>query len=312
MARIAFLGTPDYAVPILQACIDQHQVQVVVTQPDRYGGRGRRELLQSPVKELARRAGVPVLQPARLSRDEQALALLAAAECDVFVLAAYGQILRPNVLSLPRHGVIGVHASLLPRWRGASPVAAAIRAGDAWTGVTLMLTEAGLDTGPIIASDSIPIDPADTTETLTRRLAVLGAALLTRELPGWLCGGITARPQDDARATYAPEIAKQDGRIDWNCDAVQIERHIRAMTSWPGAFTTTATGTRLVVWQARVAAAEEPGISPGTVTRTVSGPAVVTGKGLLVLQLVQPAGRGAMPAEAYVRGQPNLVGSVLA
>lgn len=310
MARIVFLGTPQYAVPILQACLDRHRVLYVVTQPDRYGGRGRRELLQSPVKELAVSSGVPVLQPARLSRDAQALALLAAAQCDVFVLAAYGQILRPNVLSIPRRGVIGVHASLLPRWRGASPVAAAIRAGDETTGVTLMLTEAGLDTGPMIASDAIAIDPQDTTETLTRRLAELGAALLIQTLPDWLEGRIAPRPQNEAQATYAPEIAKQDGRIDWRCDASQIERHVRAMTPWPGAHTTTANGTRLVVWQSHVASGEESS-SPGTIIRTASGPAVVTGKGLLVLHVVQPAGRGTMLAEDYLRGQPALYGSVL-
>ena len=312
MARIVFLGTPEYGVPILQACIDHHDVLYVVTQPDRYGGRGRRELLQSPVKQLAERAGVPVLQPSRLSRDAATLALLAAAQCDVFVLAAYGQILKPNVLALPRCGVIGVHASLLPRWRGASPIAAAIRAGDAQTGVTLMLTEAGLDTGPMLASERLSISACDTTETLTERLADLGAKLLTRTLPAWLAGHLTPQPQNEAQATYAREIAKQDGRIAWTDSAAQIERHIRAMTPWPGAFTTTANGARLAVNKAALATGAADGDAPGRVVATEQGPAVITGDGLLVLREVQPAGRRAMPADAYVRGQPHVMGSVLA
>jgi methionyl-tRNA formyltransferase len=311
MARIAFLGTSTYGVPILQACIEHHEVVAVVTQPDRFGGRGRRELISSEVKQLAAAAGIPVLQPERLSRDSRALAALAAAGSDLFVLAAYGQILRPNVLSLPPHGVLGVHASLLPRWRSAAPVAAAIRAGDAETGVTLMLTEAGLDTGPVIAREAARIEPSDTTETLTERLAALGATLLIRTLPRWLAGEIVPRAQENAGVTYAPELAKEDGRIEWAQDARQIERHVRAMIPWPGAYTTRADGTRLTVWEAQVLDTECAAGLPGTVVVAADGITVQTGRGSLVLVSVQPAGRRVMAASAFARGQPDLDASRL-
>ncbi len=310
MARIVFLGTPEYAVPILQACLHHHEVLYAVTQPDRYGGRGRRQLIESPIKKTAAAAAVPVLQPVQLSRDAEALSLLEKAQADVFVLAAYGQILRPNVLALPRHGVIGVHASLLPRWRGASPVAAAIRAGDAETGVSLMLTEVGLDTGPVIARKATPIAPHDTTGSLTARLAVLGATLLIDTLAAWLAGEIRPQQQDGALATCAPEITKADGRIDWSQPAVAIERHIRAMSPWPGAFTFTAGGSRLTLWQAHVS--EQPPFDvPGTIASVDGALAVATGDGSLCVDLLQPAGRRSMPGDAYLRGQPDLAGTVL-
>ncbi len=310
MARIVFLGTPEYAVPVLRACLQHHEVVYAVTQPDRYGGRGRRQLIGSPVKMTAADAGVPILQPVRLSRDAEALSLLEEAQADVFVLAAYGQILRPNVLALPRHGVIGVHASLLPRWRGASPVAAAIRAGDADTGVSLMLTEAGLDTGPVIAWEATPVGPHDTTGSLTARLADLGATLLIDTLPAWVAGQIRPQQQDEALATYAPEIAKADGRIDWSQSAVAIERHIRAMSPWPGAFTFTAGDTRLTLWQAHVLE-QTPCDVPGTIQSVDGALAVATGDGMLCVDLLQPAGRRTMPGDAYLRGQPDLAGTIL-
>ncbi len=310
MARIVFLGTPEYAVPSLQACLQHHEVLYAVTQPDRYGGRGRRQLIESPVKRTAADAGVPVLQPFRLSRDTEALSVLSEAQADVFVLAAYGQILRPNVLALPRHGVIGVHASLLPRWRGASPVAAAIRAGDSESGVSLMLTEAGLDTGPVIARRATPVAPEDTTGSLTACLADLGANLLIDTLPAWLAGEIDPQQQDETLVTYAPEIDKADGLIDWSQPAVAIERHIRAMSPWPGAFTFTAAGNRLTLWQAHVREQVTSGV-PGTLMLIDGAPAVATGDGLLCVDLLQPAGRRAMPGDAYLRGQPDLAGTVL-
>jgi methionyl-tRNA formyltransferase len=311
MARIAFLGTSTYGVPTLKACIEHNEVVAVVTQPDRLGGRGQRELIASEVKQLAVTAGIPVLQPVRLSRDSHALAALASARCDVFVLAAYGQILRPNVLSLAPHGVLGVHASLLPRWRGAAPVAAAIRAGDAETGVTLMLTEAGLDTGPVIACEAAPIEPADTTEKLTARLAAVGATLLIRTLPRWLAGEIVPRAQGESGVTYAPELAKEDGRIDWAQDARQIERHVRAMVPWPGAFTTRPHGARLTVWEALAVDTVCTSGLPGTIMVTADEITVQTGRGSLVLLAVQPAGRRVMAASAFARGQPDLAGSML-
>ncbi len=310
MARIVFLGTPGYGVPALEALLAHHEVAAVVTQPDRLAGRGRRRLVKPPVKELAEARGVPVYQPRRLSRDTETLAALAAAEADAFVLAAYGQILRPNVLAIPPHGVIGLHASLLPRWRGAAPVAAAIRAGDAETGVSLMLTEEGLDTGPTLARRAIPIHDDDTTATLTDRLAALAAELLLEHLPAWLRGEIAPVPQDDARATYAPEVAKADGLIDWGASARSIDRHIRAMTPWPGAYTHWR-GERIAILAGRPlpdASHEGP---PGLIVQSGEGLAVVTGEGLLALERVQPAGKRPMDPHAFALGRPDCVGSVL-
>ncbi|NLT73063.1 MAG: methionyl-tRNA formyltransferase [Chloroflexi bacterium] len=311
MARIAFLGTPEYAVQILQACMERHEVVYVVTQPDRHGGRGRRALLESPVKQIAREASIPVLQPPALSKDPEALGLLRAATCDVFVLAAYGQILRRAVLSLPARGVIGVHASLLPRWRGASPVAAAIRAGDRETGVTLMLTGPGLDTGPILAASRTTVREDDTTESLTQRLSELGARLLVDTLPRWLNCAIDPQPQDEVLATYAPEIRKEEGHISWSAPAAEIERHVRAMTPWPGAYTVTPDGLRIIIQRARTAVVSGLDGTPGTLARSGDGIFVLTGAGLLRLISVQPAGRRVMSAEAFVSGQRALVGQVL-
>lgn len=310
MARVLFLGTPSYAVPALEALLTHHTVVGVVTQPDRWAGRGRRTLVESPVKQVAQAHGVPLFQPQRLSRDAETLKALEAAGAEVFVLAAYGQILRPNVLALPPHGVIGLHASLLPRWRGAAPVAAAIRTGDVETGVTLMLTQAGLDTGPILAQRAIPIQADDTTATLTERLARLAAELLIERLPAWLRGEITPIPQDDGQATYAPEIAKAEGAIDWSASAHAIDRHIRAMTPWPGAFTHLR-GERIAILEARPLAEDlHSAAPPGTIVELGDGLAVVTGQGLLLLEQIQPAGKRPMSPDAYVRGHPDCVGAV--
>ncbi len=308
MARIVFLGTPSYAVPALEALLAHHTVVGVVTQPDRWAGRGRRTPVQSPVKQLATSHGVPVWQPQRLSRDREILAALRAAGADVFVLAAYGQILHPEVLEIPPHGVIGLHASLLPRWRGAAPVPAAIRAGDAETGVTLMLTQAGLDTGPILAQRAIPIRDDDTTASLTERLAHLAADLLIEQLPAWLRGEIIPTPQDDALATYAPQIAKADGLIHWDASARALDRHIRAMSPWPGAFTYLR-GERIAILRTRpldqVTAAP-----PGRIIKVEEGLAVSTGEGLLLLEEIQPAGKRPMAPDAYVCGHPDCIGAV--
>ena len=310
MARVVFLGTPDYGVPALEALIAQHTVVAVVTQPDRYTGRGRRTLVKPPIKVVAEAHGTAVYQPERLSRHTQTLAALHDAEADLFVLAAYGQILRTNVLEIPPHGVIGLHASLLPRWRGAAPVAAAIRAGDRETGVTLMLTEEGLDTGPILAQSAIPIRKDDTRATLTARLAVLASELLIAHLPAWLASEITPIPQDDALATYAPQIDKAEGLIDWTMSADAIDRHIRAMTPWPGAHTLWR-GERLRILQARPLADQSANLLPGSITVLEEGLAVGTGEGLLLLEMVQPPGKKPMDTDAFVCGRPDCVGDQL-
>ncbi|MHB1293630.1 MAG: methionyl-tRNA formyltransferase [Anaerolineae bacterium] len=310
MARVVFLGTPEFGVPVLQALLAHHEVVAVVTQPDRVGGRGRAQLLPPPVKEVAQAHGVPVLQPERLRRDREVVARLRDLGADVFVLAAYGQIIRRKVLAIPRLGCIGVHASLLPKYRGAAPITAAILHGERETGVSLMLTDEGMDTGPVLAQRAIAIAPDDTTETLSPRLAQLGADLVIETLPAWLAGQVTPQPQDDALATYAPLIAREDSLIDWNLPAEVIDRAIRAYTPWPGAFTT-LDGLTLKVLYARPLPDEPSPAEPGRVVQAAQGIVVATGHGLLLLETVQLAGKRAMSAQDLARGQRNLVGSLL-
>ncbi len=310
------MGTPDFAVPPLTALIhassedEGWKVVAVVTQPDRPKGRGR-TLTPSPVKKAAQKAGLTVLQPETF-KAEAAVANLAAFQPDLIVVAAFGQILPQNLLTLPPHGCINIHASLLPRWRGAAPVAAAIRAGDAETGVTLMLMEAGLDTGPIIARRAIPIRPDHTRGALMAKLSELGAGLLVDKLPAWLAGEITAQPQNDRLATLAPRLRKQEGAIDWTQPAAVIERQVRAFHPWPGTFTEGPRG-RFKVLEADV----EPDVSdpeqrpPGTLFQHNRTVYVTTGQYSLRLITVQPAGKQQMSAEAMLNGQPELVGSQL-
>lgn len=309
MSRVVFLGTPEFGVPILRALARDHQVLAVVTQPDRAVGRGRKRISAPPVKAAAEALGIEVLQPVRLGRDKAVLGRLRALSADVFVLAAYGQILRKNVLSIPPHGVIGVHASLLPRWRGAAPVAAAILHGDQCTGVSLMLTDAGMDTGPVIAARPVEIADDDTTETLTAKLAALGSDLLVETLSAWLRGEIVARPQDDSAATSAPPLSKEQGRLDWSDDALTLDRQVRALKPWPGAYAMWQ-GQSLKVTSATALDVEVQG-DPGTVVLHQKALCVVTGLHLLRLWRVQLAGRKEMDAETFVRGRPGFVGSVL-
>ena len=232
MARIVFMGTPDFALPSLEALLPAHDIVAVVTQPDRPAGRKKR-LRQSPVKQLALGAGIPVLQPGRLRRDEAAIAALRDCAADVFVVVAYGQILPETVLAIPRAGAVNVHASLLPRWRGAAPIQAAIRAGDETSGITIMLLDAGLDTGPMLSRREIPLAADETGGSLHDKLAHVGAELLAETLPRWLAGDITPQAQHDDCATYAPRIKKADGEIDWTLPALEIERLVRALTLFP-------------------------------------------------------------------------------
>ena len=309
MTRLIFMGTPDFSVPSLITLADgAYDVVAVVTQPDRPSGRGRKVEL-SPVKQAALARDIPVMQPRSL-RDPQAVAALAALRPDVIVVAAFGQILRADVLSLPPHGCINVHASLLPRWRGAAPVQAAILAGDQVTGSTIMRMDEGMDTGPILAQAALAIDPADTGATLTRRLAQQGAELLTETLPRWLAGQITSQPQDQTLAMLCRPLRKEQGVIDWTEPAEAIARAVRAFNPWPAA-TTTWNGAGLKV----LAAAAEPDVAlsqpPGMVVAVDGRVLVVTGAGALRLDQVQLAGRSAMPAGDFLRGQPGLVGSTL-
>jgi methionyl-tRNA formyltransferase len=305
MAQIVFMGTPAFAVPVLKALITHHTVIGVVTQPDRPAGRSR-EPQMSPVKQLALQHAIPVFQPEKIRRPE-AIDTLKHWQPDVYVVAAFGQILPQTVLDIPPHGSINVHASLLPRWRGAAPIPAAIRAGDSETGVTIMQMDAGLDTGPILTQRAVPIAPDDTGQSLYDKLAVLGAELLIDTLPAYLAGRITPQPQDDTQVTYAPTISKEEGRIDWTQPAIQIERQIRAFDPWPGTYTTW-NGQQLKI----LTASARPGLAaPGQVINQSDGIAVGTGEGLLYLRLIQLAGRSALPVEEFIRGRPAFVNSVL-
>ncbi|MBU6348854.1 MAG: methionyl-tRNA formyltransferase [Chloroflexi bacterium] len=311
-ARIVFMGTPDFAVPSLQALLDSSsrgwQVVAVATQPDRPAGRGQR-LVSSPVKQLALQQALPVLQPATLRKDPALLETLRQLAPTVLVVAAYGLILPASVLALPTFGAINVHASLLPAYRGASPIAAALLDGQSETGVTIMLMDEGLDTGPALRQASLPIQPSDTTAALSARLADLGAALLVETLADWLAGDVAPIPQQQLSGTPSTcqQIDKEDGQIDWTLSAEQIERRVRAYTPWPTAFTWWK-GSPFKILQAAVV----PGQAvPGSVVRSAGGPAVGTGAGLLLLQRVQPAGKRPLAASSFLNGAPEFIGTLL-
>jgi methionyl-tRNA formyltransferase len=311
---LVFAGTPEFAVPSLRALHDVgHEIALVITQPDRPAGRGR-ALTPSPVKSAALSLGLPILQPETF-RAPGIADHLRSLDADAFVVVAYGEILRPEILSIPTRGVLNVHASLLPRWRGASPIPAAILAGDTETGVTIMLMDEGLDTGPILTQRSIPIADEDTTATLTPRLAELGAGLLSETLPRWLADDLTALPQDDATATTCRTLRKEDGRIDWRKPADHVSRMVRAYDPWPGAYTA-LNGETLRIWRARPSAREEAPTPAGTVVFLTEingekGFTVQTGDGLLAVLEAQRAGRRRMTSSELLAGMPGLIGSVL-
>jgi methionyl-tRNA formyltransferase len=310
MARIIFMGTPEFAVPMLEALVDAHQVVGVVTQPDRQAGRGRK-LRPSKVKRSALAHGLPLFQPPTL-RTPDAVAQLAAWGPDTIVVAAFGQILRQDVLALPPHGCINIHASLLPRWRGAAPVAAAILEGDEETGVTIIKMDAGLDTGPILRKSPRPliIQPNDTRETLARRLSKEGAKLLIEVLPAYLSGDLIPQPQPEEGVTYAKQLRKEDGRLDWQRPAVELDRRMRAVTPWPGAFTTLQ-GKRFKVLQATPLPNRRGGAPPGTIVALADGCAVATGQGALRLEKVQLAGKRPTDIEAFLCGRRECIGICL-
>ena len=304
------MGTPDFAAPTLEALANARDVNVVgvITQPDRARGRGRRVEF-SPIKRAALERDLSLYQPESL-RQPADVAQLAAWSPDVIVVAAFGQVLTPDVLDLPPHGCINVHGSLLPRWRGAAPVPAAILAGDAVTGVTIMRMDAGLDTGPVLAQREDPIRPNDTWEALEERLARLGANLLLETLPAYLAGKITPRLQLEEDATYAERIRKQDGLLDWSLPAVDLGRRVRAFTPWPSAFTTWR-GKRLKILRAAPLPDWRGDEPPGTVIALDEGAAVATGEGALRLEEVQWAGKRSMDIAAFICGQRDCVGSRL-
>lgn len=290
-ARIIFAGSPDFAVPPLQALLDSaHEVVAVLTQPDRPSGRGRK-LSFGPVKQAAVDAGVPVMQPQTLKAAD-AQAELAALEADLMVVVAYGLLLPAAVLAIPRRGCINLHASLLPRWRGAAPIQMAVLHGDAESGVCIMQMDEGLDTGGVLASGRCELTPRETAASLHDKLAELGAGLLADNLDAILAGDLAALPQPESGVTYAHRINKRDGEIDWTRSAIDIDRQIRAYAGWPVAYTL-YDGQPLRCWSAQLTEAETGGThAPGAIVAADKrGLRVQTGDGVLLLTSVQLAGR---------------------
>jgi methionyl-tRNA formyltransferase len=308
MTRVVFMGTPAFALPSLERLAENYDVVTVVTQPDRPAGRKRR-LTPPPVKEAALARGLPLWQPPTL-RAPAAVTHLRALAPDLIVVVAFGQILRANVLEIPPHGCLNVHGSLLPKYRGAAPVPAAILAGEAETGVTLMRMDEGMDTGPIMAQATCAIGPDDTTTSLADRLCRLGADLLVETLPRWLAGKIVPRPQDESQATYCRTIAKSDGWLDWGLPAEVLARQVRAYIPWPTAFTSWQ-GRPLKVLRALPLPDWRGAGQPGQAIALDDGMGAVTGQGALQLLEVQLAGKRAMEMGDFLRGQRGFAGSVL-
>jgi methionyl-tRNA formyltransferase len=301
--KLGFAGTPDFAVPALLKLAGQHRIAAVFTQPDRPAGRGQ-ALHLSPVKRRALELGLTVHQPATFKTPE-ALQLLRAMQIDVLVVVAYGLILPAAALNIPKHGCINIHASLLPRWRGAAPIQRALLAGDLRTGVTIMRMEPGLDTGPMLASSGIKIERLDNARLLHDRLASLGADLIAASLPGLAAGALREVPQPAAGVTYAAKIDKSEAMIDWRQSAEEISRQVRAFNPWPMA-ETRFKGEQLRVWEAQPL--EAPVLNgvgaPGSVlTATPEGIDVICGAGVLRVLRLQLAGRKALPVEEFLRGQ---------
>ena len=306
--NIAFAGTPAFAVPALESLLrSRHRVVAVYSQPDRPAGRGR-QLQFSPVKDCALRHGIPVEQPLTL-RADSAREQLAAYQVDVMVVVAYGLILPPAVLATPRLGCLNIHASLLPRWRGAAPIQRALLAGDRQTGVGIMQMEEGLDTGPVYIERAIEIAPRDTAGSLHDRLATLGADALLEALEGLIAGTLQSRPQSEVGVTYARKILKEEAVIDWSKPALEIDRLVRAFNPVPGAETAWR-GQQLKVWQAETTDLEG-GASPGTVVAAHGGSIIVaTGSGALKLARIQLAGRKATTAADFLNAH-HIVGDQL-
>jgi len=301
--RLIFAGTPDFAVPCLDALIGAgYQVLAVYTQPDRPAGRGRK-LQQGPVKRLALDHGIAVMQPESLRRDPEAVRALCGLGAELIVVVAYGLLLPLPVLEAPRLGCVNVHASLLPRWRGAAPIQRAILAGDTHTGVCIMGMEEGLDTGPVYHRLACPIDPRETGGSLHDRLAALGARALIEALPGISDGSLVAQPQPAAGATYASKLSKQEAGIDWSRPAVEIDRQVRAFDPWPVSQTRLG-GESLRIWAAAPADMPSPGAAPGAIIRADrSGLFVATGDGVLEISRLQPAGKRVMSALDFIHSR---------
>jgi methionyl-tRNA formyltransferase len=303
--KLVFAGTPEFATPALKALHEAgHQVALVLTQPDRPAGRGLKTVA-SPVKRLAAELGLAVQQPPTL-KDERILETLRQLAPDVMIVAAYGLILPPAVLAVPARGCVNIHASLLPRWRGAAPIQRAILAGDTRTGVSIMQMDAGLDTGAVLLQEAIAIEPHDTAQTLHDRLASLGARLIVETL----AARRTPEPQDDSKATYAQKLDKNEARLDWTEPAESIDRKVRAFNPAPGAWTTYR-GSPLKIWRASIG--DSVSALPGTVCAAAGGAITVAAGGGTSVKLVelQRAGAKRLSAAAFAAGSPLAPGERL-
>ena len=301
------MGTPDFAVPVLERLLEAgHEVAAVYSQPDRPSGRGRK-LIPTPTKRFAEERGIEVRQPKSL-RSEDEYAALASLSPEVVVVAAYGLFLPPEALEIPQLGCLNIHPSLLPRYRGPSPVVSAILNGDDETGVTIMKLDEGMDSGPILAQERVSVDEKETAPVLTRRLFDLGAELLAETLPGWASSEIQATPQDENRATITSLVKKQDGEIDWTNDAERIARMVRAYEPWSGTFTYWD-GKLLKILEATSMAGDA---QPGQVVGLEDGGiGIGTGDGLLAVDRLQIEGRRPSDTRDFVRGYPDFVGAEL-
>ncbi|MCR8962311.1 methionyl-tRNA formyltransferase [Brevibacillus halotolerans] len=300
--RILFMGTPDFATQSLEALITNgYQVVGVVTQPDRPVGR-KRVLTPPPVKELALRHGLPVYQPEKIRESESVQSVLDATRPDLIVTAAYGQILPISLLEAPKHGCINIHASLLPKYRGGAPIHASIINGEKETGVTIMYMVQALDAGDMISKVIVPIEERDTAASMFEKLATAGADLLIETLPKLLKGEITPEPQNHEEATFAPNIKRENERLDWNKSAREIYNQVRGMNSWPVAFTTFE-GKVWKVWWAEVVELAGQLATPGTIIgRTEDGLIIACGAGSIILKEIQPEGKKRMSVYDFLRG----------
>lgn len=298
------MGSPDFALPALSALAAARNYRVVgvITQPDRASGRGR-ELKSPPVAILARELNLPIIQPEKLKQPE-ALEQLRAWESDLIVVAAFGQILRKDVLELPRYGCINVHASLLPRWRGAAPINAAILAGDEETGVTIMKMDVGLDTGDMLKKKAVKITAGDTAGSLFQTLSQLGADLLLETLPDYVSGNLIPQPQGDEGATYAPMLKKEDGLLDFTKPAVELERRVRALNPWPSAWMMWNGNPLKALRVSTLGGGKNP---PGSRMIVEGKPAIQSADGILILEEIQPAGKKSMSGKSFLAGARDWV-----
>jgi methionyl-tRNA formyltransferase len=323
MLRIIYMGTPQFAVPALEALIknaapglllpEGYEIVTVITRPDKPAGRGR-EVIYPPVKQIALAHGIPVWQPGSFKKEGNSEAL-AAYHANLYIVAAFGQILPQSVLEQPHYGTLNIHASLLPRYRGADPIAEALLQGEHESGVSIILLDAGIDTGPILLRRKIGIAEDDTTGTLTTKLAEMGAQALCEVLPAWIAGEITPEPQDEQYATHTHMLRKEDGEIHWDRPAAVLARQVRAYTPWPGSYTHWRGKLLKIVSAHALGGQVDALVPPGTVSiREEAGHkvlAIVTGSGLLIVKQLQLEGKKVMSTEEFLRGYAHIVSEVL-